>query len=260
MDRTPHRPRYDTTDNSLRAIVLSRFRAKLRYATKVTIVSLLVTYITIWALNGRDFLADAIVGATLLPIVIAFPTCFVGVHRTLQIKALNAQLAYANAHDSLTRAHTRQVLISRYDDTVSQRALIMVDADNFKRINDTYGHLTGDRALQYLARTMADCVRPSDIVSRYGGEEFAILLCDTTEHDAAEICQRIRQRLNDSPLQTDKGPLTVTVSMGIALCDADDRIEDAFARADLAVYRAKSAGRNQFTFAPATSAPLPQTA
>ena len=260
MDKILYRLRYDTTDNSLRAIVLSRFRAKLRYAAKVTFMALLVTYCTIWALNGWALLAETIVGATLLPILIAFPTCFVGVHRTLQIKALNAQLEYANAHDSLTRVHTRQVLISRYDDTAAQRALIMADADHFKRINDTYGHLTGDRALQYLAQTMADCVRPSDIVSRYGGEEFAILLCDATEHLAAEICHRIQQKLSEGPLQTDRGPLTVTVSMGIAICGADDRIEDALARADQAVYRAKSAGRNQFTFAPATGTVLQQTA
>jgi len=124
---------------------------------------------------------------------------------------------------------------------------LMLDVDHFKAINDEFGHHVGDQVLRTLADRCRTALRTIDVLGRYGGEEFAILLPGTTRRNAAKIlAERIRHRVAEDPVQTDAGPVRVTVSVGVAAMEAGTRNpEELFKRADAALYDAKQAGRNR---------------
>jgi diguanylate cyclase len=128
---------------------------------------------------------------------------------------------------------TMFALLTRYG---NQFSLAIFDLDHFKRVNDEQGHLHGDYMLQQVARLMDLCVRETDIVSRYGGEEFVVVMPETDLAGASVICDRIRREVQDK--------LTLTVSGGIAAALDGDTSRTLLARADAALYGAKSAGRN----------------
>ncbi len=136
----------------------------------------------------------------------------------------------------------------------SRLAVVLVDLDHFKKINDHRGHLAGDRALAAVARTLRAAVRDVDTAARYGGEEFGILLPDTDAAGAAELATRCLRRIATSLIDVGEGPsLSITASMGVAgFPDAAVvRVEDLLRRADEALYRAKEAGRNRVAVAEA---------
>jgi diguanylate cyclase (GGDEF)-like protein len=134
-------------------------------------------------------------------------------------------------------------------------ALALVDIDHFKAVNDAYGHLTGDKALRAIARTFRIFLREYDLVGRFGGEEFAVLLPHTMALDAYGIAERIREHLAHTPLDVadspGQQPVKVTVSVGVAALGtnwgtrAGGQLTDLLAAADRALYQAKRAGRNQ---------------
>jgi len=134
----------------------------------------------------------------------------------------------------------------------SSFAVVLVDLDHFKKVNDTRGHLAGDRTLAAVAQVLAQSLRDVDTAARYGGEEFALLLPDTDAAGAAEVANRCLRRIAKTPIDAGEGPsLTVTASMGVAAFpDASvARIEDLLRRADEALYRAKEEGRNRVVVA-----------
>lgn len=135
-------------------------------------------------------------------------------------------------------------------------ALLMVDIDHFKRINDTFGHAAGDKALRLLGATLKESTRRADCVARLGGEEFAILLPDATAAIAQDIAERICRHAATIAVLDDAGrSFGMTVSIGLAaLAPADRRPEDLLERADAALYRAKRGGRNRVETAPAREA------
>jgi len=124
---------------------------------------------------------------------------------------------------------------------------VMLDVDHFKSINDEYGHHVGDQVLRTLAERCRSTLRTIDVLGRYGGEEFAILLPGTTRRNAATIlAERIRHRVAEELVHTDAGPVGVTVSVGVAAMEPTTRNpEELFKRADAALYEAKQAGRNR---------------
>jgi two-component system cell cycle response regulator len=130
-------------------------------------------------------------------------------------------------------------------------AVLMADLDHFKRINDTYGHLAGDSVLRAAAVRMREAARPYDTVSRYGGEEFVIVISDCDREKAIGIAERVRECIGGSPMDTSEGLLGVTISIGVATA-VDFPGEDPnilLHAADAALYRAKDAGRNRVEIA-----------
>ena len=124
--------------------------------------------------------------------------------------------------------------------------LLMIDADHFKKINDTHGHPVGDAVLRHIAHLMGAAFRQVDVVARVGGEEFAVLLPSADLAAAQRVAERLRAAIEAQPTQTDAGPVACTVSIGIAAMDeATPSVEALLKRADEALYAAKHSGRNR---------------
>lgn len=129
-------------------------------------------------------------------------------------------------------------------------ALMMLDCDDFKRINDTYGHLIGDNVLQRLAAIITKALRRNDHAYRYGGEEFVILLPETQLHAAVQIAERLREAFAGETTSTDSGgEIVCTVSIGVAELTHDDSVSSLLHRADEAGYEAKRQGKNRVVMA-----------
>ncbi len=124
-------------------------------------------------------------------------------------------------------------------------SLIFIDIDYFKSINDTYGHECGDIALSFIASWIKESVRGSDIVFRYGGEEFVVLLSETDLDEAAIIAERIRASIENHTLAYDMKTLNLTASLGVSSLKGNDSIDTFINRADNAMYQVKMNGRNQ---------------
>jgi diguanylate cyclase (GGDEF)-like protein len=154
--------------------------------------------------------------------------------------------------DPLTGLHNRRhfneqapTLVAMSERQKYCAALLMVDLDHFKRINDTYGHEVGDRVLVQVARVLRQSVRQYDLVIRHGGEEFLLLLPVTNCHEVAGIAERIRQAVGLLQIAVNDGVCTVTVSIGGWAGRSLGDINEAIVRADAALYQAKNSGRNQ---------------
>lgn len=141
--------------------------------------------------------------------------------------------------------------VSRARRSGAPLTLVMSDIDHFKRVNDSYGHALGDRALKRFARHLTTTVRLGDVVGRMGGEEFAILLPDTRQEDAVRVMERLRQQLEASVMEAGYAQVRLTASFGVAtLSPEDGDVEDLVERADRGLYIAKETGRNQVCVAP----------
>lgn len=124
-------------------------------------------------------------------------------------------------------------------------SFIIADLDHFKAINDRFGHLVGDRALSHAATVLGDAIRDADMISRYGGEEFGILLPMTDLDGAMEVAERCRTRLAEKPFQMNGENISITASLGVATTQKEGDVDDLLRRADDALLRAKSLGRNR---------------
>jgi diguanylate cyclase (GGDEF)-like protein len=140
--------------------------------------------------------------------------------------------------------------------------LMMLDIDHFKKVNDTYGHATGDRVLQALATVCLATKRDADIAARLGGEEFALLLPETTAGAAAQFAERLRQQIRDCAPVVEGEKLPITVSIGIAASSQTTAgVQPLLSNSDQALYEAKRAGRNRVAvWQPPAQVPLPQAA
>lgn len=155
-------------------------------------------------------------------------------------------------HDSLTglvnHAHLQQQLeleTARTSRTGRPLSFAMIDIDNFKQTNDRYGHPVGDRVLKNLARFLRQRLRKSDVVGRYGGEEFAIIMSNTNSDDAFQVVQRLREDFSGLATEADKETFRVTFSAGVASMPGRQNTRDLLLAADRALYRAKAQGRNK---------------
>lgn len=124
-------------------------------------------------------------------------------------------------------------------------ALLMIDADNFKSINDQHGHQVGDQAIQHIAKVIQNCIRPSDKAFRYGGEEFSVILPKTKEPDALRVARRVQEALSENPMTLKDGTsLVITASIGLS--SNNQSAEELIKEADLAVYAVKDRGKNNY--------------
>ncbi|MDX1573456.1 MAG: GGDEF domain-containing protein [Methylophaga sp.] len=128
-------------------------------------------------------------------------------------------------------------------------SLLVVDIDNFKMINDAYGHSSGDRALTLIAETLINCLRRSDIAFRYGGEEFTVVLSHCDLNTAAQVAERLRNAVSQLLCHDGSRSFSLTVSIGLAQIKADENSYQLFDRADKALYQAKTEGRNRIIYA-----------
>jgi len=128
-----------------------------------------------------------------------------------------------------------------------QIAVLVIDIDFFKRVNDTFGHAAGDDVIKGVGTIVSSAVRGTDKAARFGGEEFVVLLRETNAEGAMIFAERVRQMISAAPMATDRsGPVHVTISVGLAMAQAQDRdVDDIIQRADRALYVAKSTGRNR---------------
>lgn len=198
-------------------------------------------------------------GIAISPLTILFALPFVTL---LQRSVRHAQLVNASRVDAKTgllNAGTweREAAseVARAVRTRTPLALVLIDIDHFKLVNDLHGHLVGDRALRAIAHTFQIFLRGYDLAGRFGGEEFALLLPQTSATDARAIAERVRKHIAAMPISVDDDPasepLQVTVSIGVAALGVSwerttgSQLTDLLAGADGALYRAKHAGRNQ---------------
>jgi diguanylate cyclase (GGDEF)-like protein len=206
--------------------------------------------------DGTQICVGTIVAVctTMTPVSILFALPFATL---LQRSQRHGQLVSASRQDSKTgllNAGTWEkeagAEITRAVRTRTPLAVALVDLDSFKAVNDTYGHLSGDKALLAVARTIKVFLRDYDLVGRFGGEEFALLLPQTDENAARGIAERIRAHIAGMPIPLSDAPdaetIRVTVSIGVAaLSSSRSSLTELLATADAALYRAKDAGRNQ---------------
>ena len=167
------------------------------------------------------------------------------------VTELQGELAERARTDPLTGALNRRSMeeIALRETARSQRygnalSMIMVDIDNFKHLNDTRGHAAGDCALQLLVRRLHCLLRQQDSLARMGGEEFAILLPDTTGEAALITAERVRHMVEELEVPFETGPVRMTVCAGVAQLDLARGWEEMMRRADAAMYEAKRRGRN----------------
>jgi len=153
--------------------------------------------------------------------------------------------------DSLTGLWNRRAIFAMLEREIhrAQRdrfpiTLVMIDLDHFKKINDTYGHLTGDEALREAAGRLFEVMRPYDFAGRYGGEEFLVVLPSCPSHNGVQRAEDFRRAIAERPVPTATGPLVLTCSLGAAAYEDGMLPEDLIHRADEALYRAKLMGRN----------------
>lgn len=183
--------------------------------------------------------------------------------RLLELQRENVDLSVENrslsevaSRDSLTGLYNRWYVIEKIDNEISRAlrnrtsiALIMLDLDHFKKINDQWGHPTGDHVLQTVGKTLRESCRVYDVPGRYGGEEFCVLLPEIKGNSTTAVAERIRERLESTPVPVGDGALRVTASLGVAELDPAEgpAVTPAVLldRADRALYSAKSNGRNR---------------
>ena len=158
----------------------------------------------------------------------------------------------AATKDPLTGVYNRASLPSTLEREVGLAkrhghplSIILLDADHFNEVNDNYGHLAGDHALRGLGKSISTCLRDSDILFRYGGEEFLVLLSNTPETGALCLAERIRRAIANSAVRFQDYAFSLTVSLGIASLAAHDTHQTLVGKADLALYHAKTQGRNR---------------
>jgi diguanylate cyclase (GGDEF)-like protein/PAS domain S-box-containing protein len=177
-------------------------------------------------------------------------------HDVSVARALTLKMSYLAQHDSLTDLPNRILLNDRLNEAIAlsgrhhrMLAVLYLDIDRFKHINDSLGHVVGDRLLQSVARRLFTCVRSSDTVSRQGGDEFVVLLWEVRHsEDAAVTAQKILQALRE-PHQIDQHELHITASIGIVTYPDDGLdAETLMKKADFAMYHAKDSGRDSFQF------------
>ncbi len=182
----------------------------------------------------------------------------------IQLERVNEQLAEANARlrelsiiDELSGLYNRRYFYDVLQKTVrtydrrqalgsqSSFCLVLLDIDNFKRVNDTYGHLIGDAVIRHIGKTLTGNIRTSDYTFRYGGDEYAVLLPDSTYAGGLELSERLRKIIQNTPYSGENIEIPLTASFGITAYTKDRDVKDLVRDADKRLYESKRDGKNR---------------
>jgi diguanylate cyclase len=219
-------------------------------------VSLIVT-VALFRNAGTEVLDLALIEATVVPILLAAPLFFYLTLKLRELAVVNHKLVVAASTDALTACLNRGAFSSRVNAVLAREiarrrsmgALLVIDADHFKSVNDRFGHAEGDEALRMIVAAIQPCLRSDDMLGRLGGEEFAVFLPGASPVSAADIAERIRRSVAEAPFQPGGMSHRLTVSVGGAVFDRPVVFEELFRVADLHLYEAKGAGRNRVELA-----------
>jgi diguanylate cyclase (GGDEF)-like protein len=230
-----------------------------RYRTRSFVaVPILAGLETLGAIAVTDRQGDRPFSATDVTALRVFATgaaLAIGRERALNLADLYARAA---AVDPVTGLFNRRYFEGRLDEELqrSQRhqipvALLLIDVDDFKLVNDSFGHLAGDTALRDIGEILRNCVRIFDVCARFGGEEFVIIMPGSNRDSAFRVAERIRQRVDAyRPLEREVGALRITVSIGLAVSSPGTTVSELLELSDKALYAAKRAGKNRIRSAP----------
>ena len=253
MPDLPDRPLRSSRRRRLQRLALAQgpTRATLALTLAASAVALGAA-VLVWLLAGDaallPLLATALICAGSVTPLVAWP--LLGLLAELEHK--RAQLDVLATRDELTGVHNRRHFLVRADREWSRcrrydmaGALLMIDVDLFKRVNDLHGHLAGDLMLREIARAAGDTLRQPDMLGRFGGEEFIVFLPHADPLGALDAAERIRERVAQLSLEWRGQAIRATVSVGVAALDAShDSLAALIQDADQALYAAKDAGRN----------------
>ena len=196
--------------------------------------------------------AGGFAGADLYPVTAVADILSVAIHNNRRFRQTVSQLEEDELTGFLTRRSferdaedTWQGLLDRYP----HNALVMIDIDHFKQVNDRYGHPTGDAVIRHIAGTIRDNLRGDDLVCRYGGEEFLALLPNTSREIALRVMERVRTACAGAQVEAVSEAITVSIGVAVAEAGVHQRMQPVIDRADAALYRAKEAGRNRVEIA-----------
>lgn len=195
--------------------------------------------------------SKATFSAIVLPVILAGPLFFYLSLKLRQLSHLNRQLKHLADHDPLTALLTRRAFLQAFDDPRCeeggrQGALLLIDVDHFKKINDRWGHAAGDQVLQLIASGIRSELRATDIAGRFGGEEFVICLHGADTHDAMLVAKRVHAAIEALRIRTPDGSeIRVTISIGLIAWSGAESFETLYHQADCALYEAKARGRNR---------------
>ncbi len=230
----------------------------------LTLFSMLISVIinsvimTVFWWEGIDVLLKSLLVAAIIPGIVApLATNFV-VKLLFELEDIQTQLLEMVNRDPLTKVYSRRYLLdcletesARTMRSNEQMSLLILDVDNFKSINDCYGHGNGDIVLQKIAQVCESTLRPYDVIARFGGEEFVVLLPNTPITEACTVAERIRENVAVTTIELTSGEsIRSTISIGVSsFIPPDPKCLNLLSRADKGLYKAKNNGRNQWTIA-----------
>lgn len=238
------------------------------YASISTVVSILASVAIGWValtVLDREMDSAAFAICILCPTAIAFPASAYTYNQRRRVtdaherlRAAHRELAERARLDSLTGLLNRGAFIEaveRPESAGKAGSLLIADADNFKQINDRFGHLTGDEALRQIASAIGGCTRRTDHRGRLGGEEFGIFLVEADLKEASKVAERIRKAVEEAGFAAPDGSLVrLTVSIGVATAEAGATFTELMSVADKRLYEAKAKGRNMVILPPQATA------
>ncbi|MDH3319884.1 MAG: GGDEF domain-containing protein [Betaproteobacteria bacterium] len=224
------------------------------------IVGAFEVYTDISSTRDRVLTAIAYTLAVLaVVLVVVFGLLYAPMHKGMvRLRKAEGRLREIASMDALTGIFNRRHVLDRLmeerermrrvrvEEVLTCMSLLMVDIDHFKRVNDTHGHLVGDDVLQTVSSRLKSSLRAYDVIGRYGGEEFLVVLPATNLVEGMRVAERLRASVRDQPVRCGDLELQVSVSIGVAVTlDADEQIPQLLSRADQGLYKAKEGGRNR---------------
>ncbi len=235
-------------------ISLGTFKVVLVITAISVITSLIVTALALQVFpSPPDMGYLAYIVATIVPLIVAPAVSFILVQQYQEIHLLELEMRELATIDFLSGLLTRQAWLTQTEQYTSlaarnksQFSILMIDLDDFKNINDSFGHAAGDKVITSFGKTLKNVARTSDIAARFGGEEFALFLPETTLEQAQQFSQRLHHEIRHTVIPSNDNKISFTASIGISIYTPDNPfdIDQLLSQADIALYLAKDQGKD----------------